>query len=147
MRLTTMTDLALRLLVYLAQRPDRLCTIAEIARSHGVSQAHLMKVTHQLGRHGWITTIRGKGGGMRLAHDPADINIGAVVRDIEPDFQLVECFSPASNCALTEHCGLTGIMQGALRAFLAHLDDYTLADSLPVDGAGEDGWQHIAFLP
>ena len=82
MRLTTMTDYAMRLLMYVAQRPERLCTIAEIAASYGISEAHLMKITHQLGQAGFIETVRGKGGGMRLAAPPQEINLGAVVRQM-----------------------------------------------------------------
>lgn len=128
MRLTTMTDYALRLLMYVAQRPDRLCTIAEVAGAHGISEAHLMKVTHLLGRAGHLETVRGKGGGMRLAVAPEGINLGAVVRATEPDFMLVECFSQQTGCALTGHCRLAGVISGALNAFLAHLDARTLAD-------------------
>jgi len=130
MRLTTMTDYALRLLMYVAQRPDRLCTIAEVAQAHGISEAHLMKVTHQLGRAGFLETVRGKGGGMRLAVPPAQVNLGAVVRATEPDFVLVECFDSGTGCALTGHCRLAGVISGALAAFLAHLDARTLADLL-----------------
>jgi Rrf2 family nitric oxide-sensitive transcriptional repressor len=130
MRLTTMTDYALRLLMYVGQRPERLCTIAEVAQAYGISEAHLMKVTHQLGRAGFLETVRGKGGGMRLAAPPAQINIGAVVRSIEPDFMLVECFDAGNHCALTGHCRLAGAVSGALAAFLAHLEAHTLADLL-----------------
>ncbi|MEO6031931.1 MAG: Rrf2 family transcriptional regulator [Burkholderiaceae bacterium] len=135
MRLTAMTDYALRLLMYVAQQPERLCKIAEIAEVHALSRAHLMKITHQLGLHGWIETVRGRGGGMRLARRPGDINLGAVVRSIEPDFNLVECFSTGSSCTLTHSCGLTGVVQGALLSFMQHLDAHTLADVLP-SGAG-----------
>lgn len=135
MHLTSMTDYALRLLMYVAQHPDRLCTIAEIAQAYSISEAHLMKVTHQLAQHGWIETVRGKGGGMRLAHLPEDINLGAVVRSMEPDFQLVECFATGSACVLTGHCPLTGVLDGALQSFLAHLDGFTLEDILPKPGA------------
>lgn len=131
MRLTLMTDYALRLLMHVAQHPDRLCTIAEVARSHGISETHLMKVTHQLGLQGWITTVRGKGGGMRLAKPPHEINLGAVVRGMEPDFHLVECFSDGSRCTLTGRCRLTGVLYGASQAFLDHLDRHSLADVLP----------------
>jgi len=131
MRLTTMTDYALRLLMYVAQRPERLCTIAEVARAHGISEAHLMKVTHQLGLQGWLETVRGKGGGMRLARAPADVNLGEVVRGIEPDFDLVECFATGDQCVLAGHCRLAGVLGAALRQFLSHLDGYTLADLLP----------------
>lgn len=131
MRLTTMTDYAVRLLMYVAQRPERLCTIAEIAKAYGISEAHLMKVTHQLGLQGWIETQRGKGGGMRLAHAPQDINLAAVVRSMEPDFHVVECFSTGNTCVLTGSCRLTGVLDEALNSFLAHLQRYTLADILP----------------
>ena len=136
MHLTMMTDYALRLLMYVAHRPDRLCTIGEIAQAYGISQAHLMKVTHQLGLRGWLATARGKGGGMRLARPPGEISLGAVVRSIEPDMDLVECFSATDRCKLTGHCRLTGVLEGALREFMAHLDGHTLADLLPDDGDG-----------
>lgn len=134
MRLTLMTDYALRLLMHVAQRPERLCTIAEVAQAHGISEAHLMKVTHQLALQGWLQTVRGKGGGMRLAHAPQQINLGAVVRGMESDLALVECLGDGSQCALTGACRLTGLLQGALHSFMAHLDGFTLADLLPPSG-------------
>lgn len=131
MRLTTMTDYALRLLMYVAQQPARLCTISEVAQAYDISEAHLMKVTHQLGLQGWVATVRGKGGGMRLAHAPSDINLGAVVRSIEPDFALVDCFATGNQCVLTGQCRLASVLDGALQAFMAHLDGFSLADLLP----------------
>ena len=131
MRLTTMTDYAMRLLMYVAQRPARLCTIAEVAQAYDISEAHLMKITHQLGQSGWLTTVRGKGGGMRLAAAPNEINLGAVVRSIEPDFFLVDCLGAGTVCTLNGSCRLTGIISGALQSFMQHLDGYTLADLLP----------------
>lgn len=133
MRLTTLTDYALRLMMYLAQRPERLCTIAEVAGSYGVSEAHMMKVTHQLGLAGWIETVRGKGGGMRLAHAPKDIGLGAVVRSVEPDFFMVECFSTGNACVLSGNCKLTTVIEQALQDFMATLDAKSLADILPDD--------------
>ena len=130
MRLTTMTDYAMRILMYVAHNPDRLCTIAEIAAAYRISEPHLMKITHQLGKAGFIETVRGQGGGMRLATSPGEINLGDVVRSIEPDFALVECFAAGDGCALTGHCRLAGILSGALDGFLAHLARYTLADLL-----------------
>ena len=132
MRLTTMTDYAMRLLMYVAQHPERLCTIAEVAQAYDISEAHLMKITHQLAQSGWLTTVRGKGGGMRLAAAPGDINLGAVVRSIEPDFFLVDCLGNGSVCKLNGRCRLTGIVSGALQSFMQYLDDYTLADLLPM---------------
>jgi len=131
MRLTTMSDYALRLLMYAAQQPDRLCTIAEVAQAYAISEAHLMKITHQLALGGWLVTVRGKGGGLRLARRPEEINLGAVVRSIEPDFFLVECFASSSTCTLTGHCRLTGVLQNALQGFMDSLDRHTLADILP----------------
>lgn len=137
MRLTTMTDYAMRLLMHVGRNPGRLCTIAEIAQAYAISEAHLMKVTHQLALAGWIDTVRGKGGGMRLAHAPDTIVLGQVVRSIEPDFRLVECLGGGSECQLDGRCRLTGILDGALQDFLAHLDRHTLADILPSPGRTE----------
>lgn len=128
MRLTVMTDYALRLLMYLAQHAPRRCTIAEIAQAHDISQAHLTKITHQLAQAGFIQTVRGKGGGMGLAALPRDINLGAVVREMEPDFALVSCLGGETGCVLTGHCRLVGVLDQALQAFLAKLDARTLAD-------------------
>ena len=134
-----MTDYAMRMLMYVACHPDRLCTIAEIAEAYGISEAHLMKTTHQLGLAGWLETVRGKGGGMRLARAPEDINLGAVVRSMEPDFFLVECLASGSDstCLLNGGCRLTGVMAGALDAMMSHLDGFTLADILPEPPGGE----------
>lgn len=131
MRLARMTDYAIRLLIYLAQRPERLCTINEVATAYGISETHLMKITHQLGLAGWLQTTRGKGGGIRLGKPPGEIPIGAVVRTMEPDFFIVECFSTGNTCMLTGSCELTGVMDGALRSFMTYLDQRTLADVLP----------------
>ncbi|NYT65501.1 Rrf2 family transcriptional regulator [Alcaligenaceae bacterium] len=128
MRLTTMTDYAMRLLMYVGERPERLCTISEVALAYGISEPHLMKITHKLAQHGWLTTVRGKNGGMRLGRPPSEINLGAVVRDTENDLNLVECMSGNNTCTLSGQCGLTGILKGALTQFMAHLDRYTLAD-------------------
>jgi Rrf2 family nitric oxide-sensitive transcriptional repressor len=131
MRLTNMTDYALRLLMFLAQQPERLCTVAEIASHHDISEAHLRKITHQLALAGWIATVRGKGGGMRLALPPQDIVLGDVVRSMEPDFFIVECFATGGRCLLTGNCNLTRVIDGALSSFMQQLDGHTLADILP----------------
>lgn len=130
MRLTTLTDYAMRLLMYVGNHPDRLCTIAEIAHAHGISEPHLMKVTHRLSQTGWLETVRGKNGGMRLSRPPEEISLGAVIRDTENDLDIVECFGGPTQCSLQGHCGLAGIMHGALNQFLSYLDGYTLADIL-----------------
>lgn len=131
MRFTRYTDYALRVLMYLGRKGENLSTIKEIATRYGISENHLMKVVHQLGREGYITTIRGRQGGMRLAAAPEDINIGAVVRACEEDLRLVECFDQNTNsCPISQVCGLASMIDEALAAFLAVLDGKTLADVL-----------------
>lgn len=126
MRLTRYTDYALRVLLYLGARPDRLCSIAEIARAYGISQNHLMKVVHELGKAGIVATARGRSGGLRLARPAAEIGIGAVVRQTEEGFDLADC----GTCVIAPACRLTGVLAEALGAFMAVLDRYTLADLL-----------------
>jgi Rrf2 family transcriptional regulator, nitric oxide-sensitive transcriptional repressor len=146
MRLTTMSDYAMRLLMYVGQQPERLCTIAEVARAYEISEAHLTKITHQLALAGWLETVRGKGGGMRLAASPQDIGLGAVVRSIEPDFTLVECFASDTTCHLTSTCHLSGIINGALQSFMQYLDRYTLADLLAPGHGDIAAVQPLVFL-
>lgn len=129
MRLTTFTDYSMRVLIYLALHPDELVTIADIAEAYGVSKNHLMKVVHHLGQQGYLETVRGKSGGVRLAKEPEDINLGGLVRDTESSSMLVECFTPdASQCRIEPACVLRGILHRALQAFFGVLDEYTLAD-------------------
>ena len=128
MHITRYTDYSLRVLVYLAASGDRLVTIQDVADAYDISKNHLMKVVHQLNLKGYIETVRGKNGGMRLRRQASAINIGALVRDTEPDFNLVECFSANNQCCISPVCDLQAILREALHAFLATLDTYTLAD-------------------
>jgi Rrf2 family nitric oxide-sensitive transcriptional repressor len=131
MRLTLYTDYSMRVLIYLGQRRDQLVTIGEIAAYYGISRNHLMKVVHQLGTWGYIETLRGKGGGIRLAHAPERINLGEVVRLTEENMDIVECFTAdASRCIIEPVCVLKNVLEKALDNFLATLDLYTLADLL-----------------
>ena len=127
-RLTLYTDYSLRVLLYLGVKgKEYQATIQEIADTYNISKNHLMKVTYQLGKLDLIETVRGRGGGIRLAHDPKDINIGAVVRQTEEDFHLVECFNPSNNlCKISPECQLKNALYEALQAYLAVLDGYTL---------------------
>lgn len=134
MRLTRYTDYALRTLIYVGLHEPEQSSIAAIARAYGISENHLTKVVHQLGRLGLIRTIRGRGGGLRLAKPPGEIVVGAVVRLTEDDLALVECFGGGA-CAITASCRLRRVLGEALAAFLAVLDRYTLADLLD----GPDG--------
>ncbi|MCG7198641.1 Rrf2 family transcriptional regulator [Marinobacter pelagius] len=128
MHITRYTDYSLRVLIYLSAQGDRLATIQEIADSYDISKNHLMKVVHQLNKKGYIETIRGKKGGMRLHMAPEEINIGILVRETEQDLSIVECFSSKNACKITPVCGLKSMFNEALKAFLEVLDKYTLAD-------------------
>lgn len=129
MRLTVYTDFSLRVLMFLALKRDGLATIAEIAKVYGISKNHLMKVAHQLSLAGYVETVRGKGGGMRLARRPEDIVLGEVVRRTEPDMALVPCFAPGDkSCTILPSCALRGALFRARKAFLSALDGTTLAD-------------------
>lgn len=128
MRLTLYTDYSLRVLIYLARRPDERVTINDLAAFYAVSRSHLVKVVHNLGLLGYISTTRGKGGGLALAKPASDIGIGEIVRQVEPDFELFECFNRASDqCVISHDCGLKHVFYQAQVNFLQTLDQYTLA--------------------
>lgn len=131
MRLSSYTDYALRVLMYLAVRQEGLPTISDIAQVYGISKNHLMKVVHDLGRGGYVETVRGRNGGLRLGRPAEQIRIGDVVRYTEEDMAIVDCMGAlkdASVCRLSPACNLRTALHEALQAFLAVLDDYTLAD-------------------
>jgi Rrf2 family nitric oxide-sensitive transcriptional repressor len=134
MRLNLSSDYALRLLMFLAANPGQRHTIADIAAHYDISRMHLMKIAHQLSLHGWVDSSRGKGGGLQLARPAQTILIGQLLRQTEADCQLVECMGPESSCVLQGCCKLTGVLYGALQAFFAYLDRYTLADLVNDDG-------------
>lgn len=133
MRLTTHTDYALRVLIYLALAQDRRTTIGDIARAYAISENHLMKVGQHLARSGWVISTRGKGGGLCLARHPEDIVVGEVIRDMEAGFDLAECHADRGACAITPFCKLRTVLADALAAFLGELDRHTLADLLSQD--------------
>jgi Rrf2 family nitric oxide-sensitive transcriptional repressor len=129
MKLTTFTDYSLRVLIYLAADPERRATIGEIARAFSISENHLMKVVHALGKAGLLENVRGKGGGMSLARPADRINIGAVVRLTEGHDLPAECFDRDHNaCTITPVCRLREALKRAVEGFYAALDAYTLAD-------------------
>lgn len=142
MRLTQYTDFSLRVLIYLGLRDDchddchhghhanRRSTIREISDAYGISRNHLMKVVQQLAAEGFVDSVRGVGGGLRLSTDPEKLNVGHIVRVMEPDLGLVECMRPGNECVITPACSLAGMLSEARQAFLDVLDRYTLADIL-----------------
>lgn len=129
MRLSLQSDYALRLLMQLAITPERLVTIAEVSARFGISNNHLMKVAYLLGREGFVETVRGRSGGLRLARPPEQISVGEVVRCTEADLAIVACFAGEhSACLITPGCRLKGVLHTALEAFMSVLDKTTLAD-------------------
>ena len=130
MRLTLWTDYALRTLIFVGAKGGKLATIAEIAEGFDVSKAHLMKVVHRLGQQGYLDTVRGKGGGIKLARSPAEIRVGAVVRETEEDLAVMGCLGENGFCRIEGCCVLRHAFREATLAFLQTLDRYTLADLL-----------------
>lgn len=128
MKLTSFTDYSLRVLIYLALEPERLATIQGIAAAYDISENHLMKVVHQLAKSGVVESVRGKGGGIRLAQAPSEIRIGQVVREAEGNGPIAECFAEQNQCCITPNCKLAGVLAQAFAALYEHLDRYTLAD-------------------
>ncbi|MCP1659156.1 Rrf2 family transcriptional regulator [Neisseria perflava] len=129
MHLTQHTDYGLRVLIYTAINDDALVNISTIAETYGISKSHLMKVVTALVKGGFLDSVRGKGGGLKLAATPDKINIGAVVRHLEP-MQVVECMGEHNECLITPSCRLAGVLGGAVKAFFNYLDGFTLEDML-----------------
>lgn len=128
MRLTSFTDYTLRVLMYLALNQDKLATIQGIADAYDISESHLMKVVHHLAKSGVVESIRGKGGGIRLALPPEQIRLGRVVREAEGTGPIVECLGEHDTCCITPSCKLAGVLSKAFGALYATLDEYTLRD-------------------
>lgn len=129
MKLTTFSDYTLRVLMFLATERDRMATIPEIASCYEISENHLMKVVHQLVKSGMVESLRGKGGGIRLAMAPEAIRLGQVVRHSEGSAPIVECLSEDPvHCKIAPVCRLTAILLRSFDALYNTLDEYTLAD-------------------
>jgi Rrf2 family transcriptional regulator, nitric oxide-sensitive transcriptional repressor len=131
MQLTQYTDYGLRTLIALGLAQPRRMTVAQISSAYGISRHHLVKIAARLAEQGYIQTLRGKGGGMRLARDPALIRIGDVVRSMEAELGVVECLeSGGGNCVIVPSCRLKPLLASATERFMAELDAHTLADVL-----------------
>ncbi|SAK87047.1 Rrf2 family transcriptional regulator [Caballeronia ptereochthonis] len=132
MRLTDYTDYALRVLLYLSVRSSGLSTIQEISDAYGISKNHLMKIVQQLGELGWVETVRGRNGGLRLAERSRALTIGEIVRKTEKDFAIVGCFGDRADgqqgCVIQPQCRLRGVLAAARDAFLAELDKHTVEE-------------------
>ena len=130
MRLTRYSDFCFRVLIHVGLKDGTLSTTREISDRFGISSNHLMKVVYDLNIKGYLETVRGKNGGIRLGRRPESINLGTLLRDIEDDMALVECHADERVCRIGPACRLRGVVAESLRAFLAVFDRYTLADLL-----------------
>lgn len=131
MQLTQFTDYSLRALIFIGLRENNHCSVSDIAKSYGISRNHLVKVVNHLSQLGYVQTIRGYNGGVKLSMRPSEINIGEVVQKVEPNFHIVECFDGVkNNCLISPACKLKHALYKAQRSFLDVLNEYTLADVL-----------------
>ncbi len=130
MRLNSFSDFSLRVLIYLGVSSEDLATAQQISQAYGISQNHLVKVIHNLARLGIIESFKGRGGGIRLALEPSDINIGELIRKLESESPLVECFTESSQCKLTPSCKLKNLLAEANEAFYNSLEEYSLDNIL-----------------
>ena len=148
MKLTSYTNYALRSLQLAALKSPDLVRVDDVARIHDLSRPHITKIVHELGKAGYLETVRGRGGGFRLARDPKDIAVGEVVRITEGPLDLVECFNPDKNtCPLIGICVLSKKIQEATAAFMAVLDDLTIADISANRGQLMDRIAPLEFSP
>lgn len=145
MHIKRFTDYSLRVLIYLALKENELATIKEVAARYQISKNHLMKVVQDLNSKGFIIATRGNNGGIKLSRAPEAINIGQLIRQIEQDSTLVECFGPDNHCVITPSCKLKGILAEAMDSFFTSLEQYTLADIL--SGKHEQELKEILTLP
>ncbi len=147
MQLTLFTDYSLRVLLYLTMHRDRRVALSEISAAYGISLHHLVKVVQPLIAKGLIESARGRGGGLRIGREPAQINVADVVRLTEPHLNLVECFDQGTNtCPIDQACGLKQALLRARAAFLKELQAYTLADFAPRGPALIGLWKrHLAL--
>lgn len=128
MKLTTYSDYVMRVLMVAAAKSPELTTIREVARSFAIAETHVVKCVHRLGAWGYLETVRGRGGGFRLARPASAIRVGEVMRRTEEDFAVVECLGAQNTCRLIGRCKLSDALHRATQAFLGVLDDLTLAD-------------------
>ena len=116
--------------MFVATAPEGRATIAEVAKAFSISENHLVKVAHLLGREGFLVNTRGRGGGLRLAREPRDLNIGRLVRATEGDALPAECFDreAEARCAIAGACRLAGVLSQATEAFFEVLDRTSLQE-------------------
>ena len=131
MQLNKYTDYSLRTLIYLGTFQDKLFTTDELSIGFSISRNHLVKIVHRLSQLGYIETVPGRNGGIKLAQTPSQINIADVIIKMESGFKIAECFELENHCNITPICELKGILKEGLNSFIKSIEKYTLADVLP----------------
>lgn len=144
MHITQYTDFSIRVLIYLTIHGEKLCTISDIANSYNISKNHLMKIVQQLSQKGYLHSVRGKNGGIRLKESPSNINIGTLIRDMEGETKIVECFGKNNQCVITSDCKMKNIFARAQENFYQTLEEYTLQDL--VGPKEHDALKNILFI-
>ena len=146
MQLTQFSDIGLRLLMYLAKERSvgPAITLAEVSSQFNIPRNHLAKVAAKLVKNGWIESIRGRSGGLRLAIEPSEINLGQVLRVLEGHTEVIDCNK--LQCRLKAVCNLRALLANAYAAFFNTLDQHSLADVTDGLAANEIGNMHKGFI-
>ena len=131
MQLSKFSDYSFRALIYLAQHRDQLCTVEELSMNLNTSEQHMKKVIHKLGKTPYVTSIKGRGGGLRLGCEPQEINLGEILKITEDNLNILECFNKSAWCPrLSSGCKLKSITSDAVQKFIEEFSNYTLEDLL-----------------
>lgn len=132
MQLSKFTDYTFRALIYLAMHQEELCTVEQLASTLNVSEHHLKKVIHKLAKTDYVTSIKGRMGGLKLGVAPKEINLGQVLMITEDNLNIVECLNKACVCEFMDtECKLKNVVQRSLDKFIEEFSHYTLEDILP----------------
>ena len=126
MILTKHTRYAIRILMHLAIKSGMKVSIATIAETYEISRNHLMKVSQNLARLGYIVGYRGKGGGIALARPAQNINLGHLVQQIEYNLHPADGIVPDQ---LSEDTPLfSRAVEYARSSYIETLSKFPLAD-------------------
>ena len=144
MQLNKFTDYGLRILMYVAQPQENPYTISELSQRLEISENHAIKIVHFMAKQSWLITSRGKGGGVRLNTITLSLKLGEIVKTLEGNSTIVECYNPP--CILVKNCGLKNLLAQALTAFYESLNQYTLADALKLNTSSAMPEHYIKLL-
>ena len=130
MYLSKFTDYSFRILIYLDHNEGKLFTVDELANALNLSSHHIKKIIYKLAKNGYISSSKGRNGGIKLGISPKDINLGKLLELTEDNLNLVECLSNNNTCNLNTSCKLKPVINNALNLFIAEFYKYTLYDIL-----------------